>query len=172
LVVHALDKEDEDKTNVLDHEIIGFVMGMPLWMFLMHLLHVPKKRDRIFAWVLRTWDRMKRIDIFELLDSVEEKYTWTLDDLGAALLQAKPRISNLALELAFSEPDWCVPSWRVHVHAFFLGVKGNAVAWWKVVGDRWIIDHGSFRDRNALAVRRMKEELNDMSKSGVGVDDQ
>jgi len=141
--------------NVIDYEMIGFVIGFGACMLCMAIL---KSRDVIYAYLYNLY-HFERIDLFELLDTVEEKYTWTLDDLAAALLHDKPRVSNLALELAFAEPDYCEPSWRVHFYAFLLGAKERAEEWWAKFKDGWIIEHGSNRARDRLAVRRMKDEL-------------
>jgi hypothetical protein len=155
----SLYKEDEDKTNVLDYEIIGFAIGLPLGMFLMYMLCIPEKNARLWALILRTWDRLKRIDVFELLDTVEEKYTWKLDYLATALLHDKPRVSNFAIDLAFSEPDCTEPPERVYLYAFLLGVKERVEEWWAKFKEGWIIEHGSTKAREALSVRRMKDEL-------------
>jgi len=100
----------------------------------------------------------KNWNMTQFLDHSESAYLDSHDDFSIAMMRAKPRISNLAIDLVFEDMDWrCVTKGeiaRAENYALILGKKEKIAAWWREKRDDFILDHGSFHAKNEIRKRR------------------
>jgi flagellar biosynthesis protein FliQ len=102
-------------------------------------------------------------DIIQFLDHSERKTIEKMDDFDYATLKKLPRISRFAIDLVFTEHDWrCITKGEIargEIRAFLSGAHEAAVEWWDQVKEWWIIEHGSFKERNKLAMKKVRDSI-------------
>jgi len=133
--------------SCIEEQMVMFLVGGAVFTLLAVMLMQPKHG-------------FEPPTLLEVLDMIHDRHVDKWMDTVVPL--KKKVISALAVEELFKEPAWrCNTKGeiaRVEIYARLHGMHEVIAAWWARVVVWWTIEHGSAKARNALVVKRIREE--------------